>query len=107
MSPGTRSNAARSVADRSVAQRSEAESIVSQAMSAWLDEETAPNLSSMQLLDWLRLLPANKVSVDTKKAIARRVRDEEMDGQDFDEIVRGNGWAALDVTDEREAAALS
>merc|ERR1712217_572270 len=107
MSPATRSNAARSVAERSSAQRSEAESLASQAMSAWLEGENVPQLSPLELADWLRLLPSHKISPETKKAVARRVLEQEMDGQDFQEIVRGNGWTALNISDEREAAALS
>jgi len=100
---------ARSAA-RSVAQteRSEADSLATEAMAAWLRADGgAPPLAPMELAEWLRLLPANRVRDETKRAVARRVLEQELDGCDFHEIVTGGRWAELAVDDEREAAALA
>mmetsp|Transcript_51651 Transcript_51651/g.102665 ORF Transcript_51651/g.102665 Transcript_51651/m.102665 type:complete len:391 (-) Transcript_51651:8-1180(-) len=102
---------ARSVAGYSAVytERSEAESAQSQAVAAWLegDSGAVAGLTPLELVEWLRMLPAGKVNQETKKTVARRVMEQQLDGQDFQDIIDGNRWREISVHDEREISSLT
>merc|ERR1712150_365159 len=80
----------------------------SEAISSWLEcSSDVPSLSPLQLVDWLRLLPVSKVQEDTKKAVARRVIEKDINGREFQDIINGGRLAEVAVDDAREAAALA
>jgi len=77
-------------------------------MSAWLDlVPDTPVCGPIQLAEWLRTLPISRVPEETKKAIARRVIEQDLDSNDFQEIVTNQRWDLIAVDDERQAACLS
>jgi len=102
---------ARSVAGYSAAytERSDAASAQSQAVAAWLDGESGSvaSLTPLELAEWLRMLPPGKVGQETKKNVARRVLEQQLDGQDFQEIIDGNRWREISVHDEREISSIT
>merc|ERR1712039_558249 len=77
-------------------------------MRSWLQlDENPADLSAMELAEWLRHLPNSKVKEETKKVVARRVLEQEVDGRDFQAIFDNNRWPELDVADSRQAAAIA
>jgi len=102
---------ARSVAGYSAAytERSEVGSAQSQSVAAWLegDSGAVAGLTPLELAEWLRMLPAGKVAQETKKIVARRVLEQQLDGQDFQDIIDGNRWREISVHDEREVSSLT
>lgn len=102
---------ARSVAGYSAAytERSEVGSAQSQAVAAWLegDSGAVAGLTPLELAEWLRMLPTGKVGQETKKNVARRVLEQQLDGQDFQDIIDGNRWREISIHDEREISSLT
>lgn len=92
--------------ERSMAAQSEAETIASQAMSAWLETENgqnAPVLSPLEMAEWLRTLPSGRLPEEARKAVARRVLDEDIDSTRFGQSLEEGRWSELGVADERDA----
>merc|ERR1712113_569800 len=82
----------------------------SQNLAAWLDADLNGcgfvSLTPLELVDWLRTLPSSKVSEQTRKAVARRVLELDLDECGFRKIVSSACWSEIAVGDEREAVAL-
>jgi len=78
-----------------------------ETMSAWLDLGMSPStLTPLQVADWVRTLPQSKVNKETKKALARRVLQYRVDGEDLEAMLNEGRWAELDLQDERESVTL-
>jgi len=78
-------------------------------VAAWLegDSGAVAGLTPLELAEWPRMLPAGKVGQETKKIVARRVLEQQLDGQDFQDIIDGNRWREISVHDEREISSLT
>lgn len=81
-----------------------------QAMAAWLgmDGGGCPEMSTMELVEWVKALPPTKLPEDTKKAVARILISRQMTAQMFDEIVSGSDrWSELGVRDKSQQASIA
>merc|ERR1712008_513878 len=78
-------------------------------VAAWLegDSGAVAGLTPLELAEWLRMLPAGKVGQETKKNVARRVLEQQLDGQDFQDSIDGNRWREISIHDEREISSLT
>lgn len=76
-------------------------------LDTWLGGEIGPApLTPQEVAEWLRVLPSNKVSRETKKDLARRVLHFKLNGDDFHHILNSGRWAELGVKDDRESVTL-
>lgn len=77
-------------------------------MATWIDPyHDTPVLTPFQVAEWLRTLPQNKIKGETKKAAARLVLENHVDGDGFQAIISEGRWKELSIDDEREAVVLS
>lgn len=90
-------------------ERTEAQSIAEDAMSSWL--ETAPasagSLSPLEVANWLRMLPRDRLAEASKKAVARKVLDSQIDGVRFQEALQAGHWRDIGVADERDGKRIA
>merc|ERR1712187_724462 len=88
--------------------RSEAETMASEAISAWLDngQVARARLSPFELANWLRTLPKDRLDGDTLKTVAKHILDTKMDEDDFDKAIANEGLASMGVSDPRQAKIL-
>lgn len=70
------------------------------------DRTTVPCLRPLELAEWLRTLPSGKLAEEARKAVARRVLDEDIDGLRFEQLLEEGSWESLGVADEREGHVL-
>lgn len=78
-------------------------------MAAWLGtDEGAPEISTIDLVEWVRSLPATKVPEETKKSIARILINDQITGCTFNEIVHGSDrWKEIGVTDKSQQTSIA
>jgi len=88
--------------------KSEAETMVSNAMSAWLQQEATAGakLTPFELANWLRTLPKERLDGDMLKAVARHVLDNEVDETQFEKAVAAQKLGAMGAEDPRQQRIL-
>jgi hypothetical protein len=88
--------------------RSEAETMASEAMSAWLENGCVrgSKLSPFELANWLRMLPKDRIDGDTLKVVARHILNQEMDEEAFETLINDGGLVDIGVPDQRQAKVL-
>mmetsp|Transcript_43044 Transcript_43044/g.98991 ORF Transcript_43044/g.98991 Transcript_43044/m.98991 type:complete len:614 (+) Transcript_43044:62-1903(+) len=102
---GDRSSVRSMPADRS---ETESQMAASEAMAAWLDVESeAPCMLPLDLAEWLRTLPKERISDEARKFVASRVLKDKIDGDRFGELLADGRFEELDIEDDRVAATLS
>merc|ERR1719336_675134 len=76
------------------------------AVSAWLGiDGGCPEMSTMELVEWVKSLPPGKIPEETKKSIARALISEQIVGKRSDEIVNTNtGWSDIGLHDKSQQA---
>lgn len=87
------------------------EKLQSQAVSAWLGDtkSVCPEISPVELVEWVRSLPSSKLPEESKKMIARKLLNDQVNGTTFTEICNEGGerWLTIGVTDKSQQASLT
>jgi hypothetical protein len=63
-------------------------------------------MSPLDLAEWLRMQSPAEIAEEPRKAIARRVLDEEIDSQQFCKLLEESRWGELGIGDERDGIVL-
>lgn len=99
----------RPLSDRSQGARSESQTQVNEAISSWLDMDDGEGhvLTAVDLANWLRLLPRDRLHDGTTKAVAKRVLELSLTSQGFQMMLDEGRWQELGMEDERDAVLIS
>eukprot|EP00928_Gymnodinium_smaydae_P079835 TRINITY_DN63670_c0_g1_i1.p1 TRINITY_DN63670_c0_g1~~TRINITY_DN63670_c0_g1_i1.p1 ORF type:complete len:554 (+),score=59.85 TRINITY_DN63670_c0_g1_i1:230-1663(+) len=83
---------------------SQAESMTSNAISAWLGTDMARGamLTPVELADWLRTLPRDRLEDESLKGLARHVLDAQLDEEQFEAMLAEGRLSSMGITDVRQ-----
>merc|ERR1712178_399966 len=87
--------------------RSEAKTIASTAMSTWLGNAAVSraSLSPLEIAQWLRTLPKDRLKEETLKLVARHVLDKSMNEDEFGAALAA-GLESFGLSDQRQGMVL-